>query len=253
MTINNDENLFGRFAESYEPINELSDTIFNLKAFSFMSVIENIQPDAKFLFSNVTRINIIIATPTASNDPFTLLSCMPKLESVDVGIGECSITKFPDLLKLKKLSLTFHDVEVAADAFDHLTGLESFSITSYGKEAFEIGLAPIYLKCDGDVKVLKLNSTEVSTIEEIDISGCEERTKIESLLPLVGLKTLTTNTECSFEKFFHTEELHLNAKSISCLNQLRLKCFLNLKDLTLYLTGFIKNIFYLNGCIHFLR
>jgi hypothetical protein len=35
--------------------------------------------------------------------------------------------------KLSKRSLIFANVEVAADVFDHLTGLKSFSVTSNRK------------------------------------------------------------------------------------------------------------------------
>jgi hypothetical protein len=192
MTIDNDDNkslqiLAG--SESYKVIYK-SQAFLHLKTFAFHATIETIQPDAQFLFSNLTSIVIKISAPNASSDSFNIFSFMPKLECIYLRVRECSITKFPDLLKLRSLSLVLDNVEVSANAFDHLTGLKDLSIRSERMGVIETGLAPTSLKCIGDYKVLKLNSMKVSAIEDMTISfRC--KAQIESLLPLVGLRKLT--------------------------------------------------------------
>jgi hypothetical protein len=99
--------------------------------------------------------------------------------------------------------------------------------------SFETGLAPRYFECSGNVKVLKLNSTSVHTIKEMRLSDCKG-IQIESSLPLVGLKTLTTCTQSSFAKFVYIEKLYLCARrSDSWLTQHRLRCLPNLRELDL--------------------
>jgi hypothetical protein len=155
---------------------------------------------------------------------------MPKLESLNIKIVNwlTRIEKFPDLLELKMLWLSFDHVEVAADAFDHLTGLDYLCIDAF-TETFETGLAPRFLECN--IRNLKLNSLEVSKIESMDLTN---NVQIESSLPLVGLKTLTTtNDSCSYQEFINIEVLHLCLANIGCLDHHRLKSLLNLKSLSI--------------------
>jgi hypothetical protein len=177
-------------SESDEPINAQSLTLFTLKTLHFSNPIINIKLDAQFLFANMFYTHLIIAEQTGSNNPFEVLDCMPQLEILSLNINEWRgrIERLPDLIKLRSLTLTLTNVEVAANAFDHLTGLESLIIYTYkGMETFETGIAPRYLYCGGDFKLVKLNSKYLSKIEELHVSGSM---RIESSLPLVGVTTL---------------------------------------------------------------
>jgi hypothetical protein len=70
--------------------------------------------------------------------------------------------------------------------------------------------------------------------------------RIESSLPLTGLKKLTTSTSSSFQQFIYVEKLNLYVQSMSRLYQHGLKCLPNLKELELLLT--LKGyIFYLSN------
>jgi hypothetical protein len=224
---------------SNEPIFAPSDSLFNFKALRVFSSIENIQPDAQFLFTNLTELEFELAAPTTSNHPFSVFGCMPKLQELEVTIRDwlARLDKFPNLVKLKSLSISLKNVTVAPDAFDHLTGLDVFCVNIYGREEFETGLAPSYLHCGGYLKKLKLNSLDVHKIEEMSTFENECDLQIESLLPLVGLKKLTTSTDC-FYKFYQqlinieTLILYFYTKNESCLNQ-HLRCMPNLRNLEL--------------------
>jgi hypothetical protein len=111
----------------------------------------------------MTNITIMISVTTTGNNPFIIFSCMPKLETLDVKLGEWAerLERFPDLPTLKSLTVSLEGVEVALDAFDHLTGLDTFSIKSFCKESIETGLAPRSIKFSGNFEVLKLTSAAV--------------------------------------------------------------------------------------------
>jgi hypothetical protein len=172
-------------------------------------------------------------------DSFDFFNSLTNLEELDVT-ADCLLSrveKFPVALsKLKKLKLIIKQVKcIYSDAFDHLVNLDKFELyCSNELILFETGLAPRFFKCYG-IKTVKLNSTEVSKIEEIELDY-RQGIVINTQSPLSGLKRLTvtrSHENMSFNEMLNLEFLRLKIGSLSILNSGPLQLLSKLKVLEL--------------------
>jgi hypothetical protein len=226
-----------------------------------------IQPDAKFLFRSTTSLRMDIINLTVNNtlvdaatsintplDPFAVIHCMPDLQTLELCIQKSvkRVAHFsPSLPNLRILLVEFeHVIKFGPTAFDHLTGLEKFTIRGNDEKVaskFETGLAPLLFECSW-IKLLKLNSADVGNIEEIR-STCS----VVSMFPLSGLEALDftpdVNSDMSilFRQCANLEDLTICLSNLSQVAQGQLSCLSELKYLTLYRFGTVTEGIYFNN------
>jgi Leucine-rich repeat (LRR) protein len=191
-------------------------------------------------------------------DSFEVFDCLVDLEELEVEI-DCEllsrrVKKLALFPKLTKLELKLCNVEwISPDAFDHLTNINSFMF-DFGfnmDNTIETGLVPCSIRVSQDLKLLKLNSKNVSRIEKIQFDELRSSSSnIESDLPLTGLKTLKIcpASELSFLQMTNLESLSLTLNgNISFLDNGRLACLHSLKTLELHGQSIRTSFACLNG------
>jgi Leucine-rich repeat (LRR) protein len=190
-----------------------------------------------------------------SFEVFDVLADLVELNvEIDCALLSRRVERFARLPKLTKLKLRLLNVEwISPDAFDHLTSISSFEFDFGLKmlETFETGLAPCSLRVNQDLKLLKLNSTTVSSIENIEFNGSFNRQDSNvSSMPLTGLKTLeiSPTNDLSFLQMTNLEDLCLKLNgNFSFLDNGRLACLHSLKSLVLHGQSIRTSFACLNG------
>jgi hypothetical protein len=241
------ESLLDKWQSSLEMIHVASEE--NLAVVEKAELVTNlhvIKPDAQFLFRKTINLHMNLISPAVSIntslDPFAIIHFMPDLQELVLQLDR-SVKRFnyftPTLPKLRYLGLMCRDCEFAPTAFDHLVGLEDFSIhAQYSSDGylkkFETGVAPRSLHCFG-VNILKLNSAAVNNIKHITAFDM-----IESMQPLSQLETLqiTTHKTADFSimchhKFANLQLLSISLNDLSRVDQGQLSCLSELRKLFL--------------------
>jgi hypothetical protein len=141
--------------------------------------------------------------------------CMPLLEELYVWSDYhedslTSIDSFPDFPKLTKLTIRQFSNRVKwvdPKAFDHFTQLTFFEIhaTDLVGDTFKTGVAARSMSFHVTCNTVKLTSISVSNVEEIELININNKktTKLETLVPLNGLKRLTTSLWANEDLPFH--------------------------------------------------
>jgi hypothetical protein len=169
--------------------------------------------------------------------------CMPLLEELYIRFADglnllTRVDSFPAFPKLTKLRLRLLKVKwIDPKAFDHLTELTRFEIecTELECDTFETGVVArimiFHVKC----KAVKLTSNSVSEIEEIRLQNQNEveKTRLETLVPLSGLKRLTAcrwaDADLPFYQMTNLEFLKLETINLSIAKCDQLKLLSKLK------------------------
>jgi hypothetical protein len=177
------------------------------------------------------------------------VDCLPHLEKLYLRANEsCSsnrIDSFPHFTKLTELSLHLNGEKqiFSPTAFDHLTQLTRFEIYNMvdgyynNNRPFETGVAARFMSFHLTHGRLKLTSSSVSKIEEIELDRDKEtsETLLETALSLSGLKRLTTskwaNAELPFHQMTNLECLKLKTSDLSIIGTGQLKCLAKLRVL----------------------
>jgi hypothetical protein len=232
-------------------VEEEKDLVF-VNKLELMAPIHAIQPNAQYLFRKTIELQIVIhvsnkytdnaaSATNSSPDPFAAIHVMSDLQKLGMRIHE-SVRRVdlftPSLLKLRELRVDFFKgVQFGPAVFDHLVKLEEFCLIRIDPEVdleeFETGLTPLSIKCIG-VKLLKLTSPRVATIETINTTGM-----VESLYPLVGLKDLKfapnvdTDLSVLLLNFSNIRYLSLLLSDLSQVDRGQLSCLANVRTLKL--------------------
>jgi hypothetical protein len=176
--------------------------------------------------------------------------CMPHLEELYLRFADeldslTRIESFPNFPKLAKLKLRLKRVKwIHPRAFDHLTQLIRFEIHCFELEddMFETGATARSMSFHVLCALLKLTSNSVSQVEEIEMWNYiyERKSRLETVVPLSGLKKLTTsrwtNSDLPFHQMTNLEHVKLETSDLSFISSGELKCLAKLRVLE------VKNI-----------
>jgi hypothetical protein len=171
--------------------------------------------------------------------------CMPLLEEFYVwsDYHKDSFTRidsFLDFPILTKLSLRLCGVKwIDPKAFDHLKQLTFFEIhaNELVSDTFETCVAARSMSFHVACKVLKLTSALVSNVEELELIKYneEQTTVLETLVPLNGLKRLTTikwaNEDLPFHQMTNLEAVFFQTYDLSVISSGKLKSLSKLRVL----------------------
>jgi hypothetical protein len=173
-------------------------------------------------------------------ESFDVLNCLHSLIELKVIDRHLKkIEKFDVAIPgLKKLTLELMEVNyISPNVFDHLTSIEYLEITCRQvNERFETSLTPRVIKVYGS-KLVKLNSVDLSKIEEIGFSEqmeCGDGSVTLNKLKRVTIKengSLLSVNNNSFQQFSHLEDLKLTIYSLSSVPSGQLNSLTELKDI----------------------
>jgi hypothetical protein len=172
-----------------------------------------------------------------SYNVFNCLHSLDELKVVDTNSTKIENCHFENP-RLKKLTLELTEVKyISPHVFDQLTSLDYLDITCEGvKERFETSLTPRVIKVWGP-KLLKLNSVDLSNIEEIGFTEqieCGDGSVTLNKLKRITLseydQPLSVNNN-SFQQFSNLEDLKLTIYSLSSLPSGQLNSLTELKDI----------------------
>jgi hypothetical protein len=196
--------------------------------------------------------------------------CMPHLEELYVRFtdGLNSLTRiesFPNFPKMAKLNLRLKRVKwIHPRAFDHLTQLIRFEIhcKELEDDMFETGATARSMSFHVLCALLKLTSSSISKIEEIEMSNYNDKntTRLETIVPLSELKRLTTsrwmNSDLPFHQMTNSEFVKLETGDLNLISSGGIKCLSKLRVLEVKnsekktSTDFSKSLFKFKICFH---
>jgi hypothetical protein len=171
--------------------------------------------------------------------------CMPHLEELYVRFADglnslTRIESFPNFPKLAKLRLRLKKVKwIHPRAFDHLTQLVRFEIhcKELEDDMFETGATARSMSFHVTSNVFKLNSSSLSQVDEIEMSNYNDKktTRLETVVPLSGLKRLSTskwmNSDLPFHQMTNLEHVSLETSDLNVISRGELKCLSKLSVL----------------------
>jgi hypothetical protein len=170
--------------------------------------------------------------------------CMPHLEELYVSFADdldslTRIESFPNFPKLAKLTLRLTGVQyIHQRAFDSLAQLIRFEIhcTELVGKTFETGVTARSMSFHIACNFLKLTSSILNS-EELEMinHGNHKTTRLETLVPLNGLKRLTTskwpNENLPFYQMTNLEFVSVETRDLNIVNNGLLKCLAKLRIL----------------------